>query len=63
MATPHITGLAAYLSSLEGFRGGAGTCQRIKDLATSGIVTNLPKESIPSLETPNRLAFNGNPSG
>lgn len=63
MATPHVAGLAAYLASLEGYPGAAGMCQRIKDLATRDIVTNLPREDNPTFLTPNRLAFNGNPSG
>lgn len=63
MATPHVVGLAAYLAGLEGFPGSTAMCQRIKDLSTKDIVTNLPTEATPELETPNRLAFNGNPSG
>lgn len=63
MASPHVVGLAAYLAALEGFPGGLALCNRIAELSTKDIVTNLPVESIPSLNTPNRLAFNGNPSG
>lgn len=63
MATGHVVGLAAYLAALEGNPGPTALCNRIAALATTGIVTNLRQEAIPSLMTPNRLAFNGNPSG
>jgi subtilisin family serine protease len=57
MATPHVAGLAAYLSSLQGYPGANALCTKIKNLATPNIITGLPSG------TPNRLAFNGNPSG
>ncbi|KFH40951.1 Cuticle-degrading protease-like protein [Hapsidospora chrysogenum ATCC 11550] len=57
MASPHIAGLGAYLASLEGFPGSQALCNRIRTLATSGALSNLPSG------TPNLLAFNGNPSG
>nr|R4IR27.1 RecName: Full=Subtilisin-like serine protease AsES; AltName: Full=Alkaline serine protease AsES; AltName: Full=Extra-cellular elicitor protein AsES; Flags: Precursor [Sarocladium strictum]AFZ84667.2 proteinase K-like subtilisin [Sarocladium strictum] len=57
MASPHIAGLAAYLAGLEGFPGAQALCNRIVALATTGVITGLPSG------TPNRLAFNGNPSG
>lgn len=57
MASPHIAGLAAYLSALEGTRAPQALCNRIIQLATTGVITGLPSG------TPNRLAFNGNPSG
>ncbi|VUC24363.1 unnamed protein product [Clonostachys rosea] len=57
MASPHVAGLAAYLAALEGFPGADDLCTRIKNLATVGILTNIPSD------TANRLAFNGNPSG
>lgn len=57
MASPHIAGLAAYLAGLEGYPGAQAACNRIIALATTGVITGLPSG------TPNRLAFNGNPSG
>lgn len=57
MASPHIAGLAAYLAGLEGYPGAVAMCNRIIALATTGVITGLPSG------TPNRLAFNGNPSG
>lgn len=63
MASPHVAGLAAYLAALEGNPGPIPLCSRIAELSTKDVVTNLPEESIPALLTPNRLAFNGNPSG
>jgi subtilisin family serine protease len=57
MAAPHITGLAAYLSALEGYRGPIATCQRIIELSSTDLLSDLPDA------TYNRLAFNGNPSG
>ncbi|KAK4086215.1 proteinase T precursor [Purpureocillium lilacinum] len=57
MASPHVVGLAAYLGALEGIKGGA-ICDRIKELATKDVITELL-----SPNTPNLLAFNGNPSG
>ncbi|KAH8177019.1 subtilase family protein [Sarocladium implicatum] len=57
MASPHIAGLAAYLAALEGYPGAQQLCNRIVSLATTGVLTGLPSG------TPNRLAFNGNPSG
>lgn len=62
MASPHVAGLAAYLAALEGNPGPVALCSRIAQLSTKNVVTNLPQEAIPSLNTPNRLAFNGNPS-
>jgi subtilisin family serine protease len=57
MATPHVTGLGAYLLSLEGKRTPAALSSRIIALATTGKITGLPSG------TSNRLVFNGNPSG
>ncbi|KAM3503602.1 hypothetical protein MY10362_004099 [Beauveria mimosiformis] len=56
MATPHVVGLAAYISALE---GGAASelCSRLQALATPDLITGLPGL------TTNLLAFNGNPSG
>ncbi|KAK8087143.1 peptidase S8/S53 domain-containing protein, partial [Apiospora phragmitis] len=52
MAAPHVTGLGAYLLALEGARDPIALCERIQELATSGIVKN-------SLTPNNLLAFNG----
>lgn len=57
MATPHVAGLAAYILSLEGKRTPAALSSRLIALATLNKITGLPSG------TPNRLAFNGNPSG
>lgn len=57
MATPHITGLGAYLASLEGITGPAALCSRIQVLATKDVLTDIPAGTV------NYLAFNGNPQG
>ncbi|KAB8737529.1 hypothetical protein FH972_026488 [Carpinus fangiana] len=54
MATPHITGLGAYLLALEGTRTPAALCDRIKALSTKNVVTSVPSG------TTNALAYNGN---
>ncbi|KAI0900140.1 oryzin precursor [Annulohypoxylon nitens] len=51
MATPHITGLGAYLLSLEGARDPQALCDRIQVLATQDVVTD-------SQSTHNILAYN-----
>lgn len=52
MATPHITGLGAYLLALEGPRSPQALCSRIQELSTKGkIVLPLGR---------NYLAYNGN---
>jgi hypothetical protein len=56
MATPHITGLGAYLLALLGSKTPAELCQYIKDTATLGTITSLPSGTI------NAIAFNGNPN-
>lgn len=56
MATPHITGLGAYLMALEGTTA-ANVCNRIRALASTNAISGLPAD------TANLLAFNGNPSG
>lgn len=53
MATPHITGLGAYILAIEGSYSGKGLCDRIVQLATTGVVSNANG-------SPNRLAYNGN---
>jgi subtilisin family serine protease len=57
MATPHITGLGAYLLALLGAKSPAALCQYIASTAQSGILSGIPSETV------NKLAFNGNPSG
>ncbi|KAI0861948.1 oryzin precursor [Xylaria cubensis] len=52
MAAPHITGLGAYLLSLEGDRDPIALCERMQELATKDIVTD-------SMSPNNMLAFNG----
>lgn len=55
MATPHVTGLAAYLLALEGC-GTKNLCERIASLGTKGVVKNVRKE------TANILINDGAPS-
>ncbi|KAI1342512.1 proteinase T-like protein [Xylariaceae sp. FL0016] len=57
MATPHITGLGAYLLTLEGAMDPVELCQYIQSIATEDAITNVPSDTV------NLLAFNGNPSG
>ena len=52
MATPHVTGLAAYLLALQGGTT-KGLCERITKLGLNGVVKSVPKG------TPNVLANNG----
>ncbi|KAI0841241.1 oryzin precursor [Hypoxylon sp. FL0890] len=52
MATPHITGLGAYLLALEGARDPIALCDRIQKLATPNIVTASRSKN-------NILAYNG----
>ncbi|KAK4142714.1 cuticle-degrading protease [Dichotomopilus funicola] len=53
MATPHITGLGAYLLTLLGPKTPAELCQYIQATATVGTITDLPNDTI------NAVAFNG----
>ncbi|KAF7118171.1 hypothetical protein CNMCM5793_007572 [Aspergillus hiratsukae] len=53
MATPHIVGLSVYLMGLESLSGPAAVTARIKQLATTGVVTGTNG-------SPNLLAYNGN---
>ncbi|CAJ2500854.1 Uu.00g037070.m01.CDS01 [Anthostomella pinea] len=57
MASPHITGLGAYLLALEGERAPQALCSYIASIATSGTLTSIPSGTV------NLLAFNDNPSG
>ena len=52
MATPHVTGLAAYLLGLQGGTT-KGLCEKIAKLGLNGVVKSVPKG------TPNVLANNG----
>lgn len=52
MAAPHVAGLGAYLLALEGERSGTELCDRIIDLSTKDVITDVSG-------SPNRLAFNG----
>lgn len=54
MATPHITGLGAYLLTLEGARSPTDLCTRIKTLANKNQITKLGSGSS------NAIAYNGN---
>lgn len=54
MATPHVTGLALYLIALEGLSTPAAVIARIKELATSGEITDIGTGS------PNLIIYNGN---
>jgi oryzin len=53
MATPHIVGLSVYLMGLESLSGPAAVTARIKQLATTGVVSGTNG-------SPNLLAYNGN---
>ncbi|KAG9203156.1 subtilisin-like serine protease [Epicoccum nigrum] len=48
MATPHVTGLAAYLLSLQG-GGTQGLCERIAEMGTKGVVQNLTQGTVNTL--------------
>ncbi|PHH88911.1 hypothetical protein CDD83_6891 [Cordyceps sp. RAO-2017] len=53
MATPHITGLAAYLGALEGISGTAALCRRMQQLALRDVISDQPYGTV------NLLASNG----
>ncbi|KAK4504099.1 hypothetical protein PRZ48_005014 [Zasmidium cellare] len=57
MATPHITGLGAYLLGLEGARTPDALCKRIQDLSTKNKI-NMGVAILPPSK--NYLAYNGN---
>ena len=48
MATPHVTGLAAYLLGLEG-GGTQGLCERIARMGTKGVVQNVMQGTVNTL--------------
>jgi subtilisin family serine protease len=52
MATPHITGLGAYILTLEGTCDPIALCERLQALANEGVVGS-------ALTTNNYLAYNG----
>lgn len=53
MATPHITGLGAYLLTLLGKKTPDALCEYLKSTATVNVITGVPNGTI------NALAFNG----
>lgn len=57
MATPHITGLAAYLIALEGLDAPAKVRAKLMQFANKGLISGLRGNS------PNLLAYNGADSG
>lgn len=57
MATPHIAGLAAYMLAMDGPRDPVKLCERIRDMATPDVISNLGL--LPELLTDNLLAYNG----
>lgn len=55
MAAPHVAGLAAYLLALNGPMKPQELCSYMAATATPGRVSK------PRVNTPNLIAFNGNP--
>jgi subtilisin family serine protease len=55
MATPHVSGLAAYILGLEGKRTPAQLGNRLATLSLKNIILSLLPGTI------NNLAFNGSP--
>lgn len=54
MASPHVAGLVLYLRGLEGLETADAVTNRVKKLASKGLVKN------PGAGSPNLLAYNGN---
>lgn len=54
MASPHVAGLVLYLRGLESLETADAVTNRIKKLASKGLVKN------PGAGSPNLLAYNGN---
>lgn len=48
MATPHVTGLAAYLLGLQG-GGTKGLCEKIAEMGTQDVVKNVRKGTVNTL--------------
>ncbi|KAI0428554.1 proteinase T-like protein [Xylaria sp. FL1042] len=57
MASPHVTGLGAYLLSLEGFKAPQTLCSYIASIGTVGALSGVPSGTV------NAIAFNDNPTG
>ncbi|KAI8627974.1 proteinase T-like protein [Xylariaceae sp. FL1651] len=57
MASPHVTGLGAYLLALEGQKAPQTLCAYIASIGTSGVLSGIPSGTV------NTLAFNDNPTG
>lgn len=59
MATPHITGLAAFIAGRESYkvRSASAMTARIIQLATKNALSGLGDDDV------NRLPFNANPKG
>lgn len=57
MATPHVAGLAAYILGFEGKKAPSDLAARLIELSIKNRITNITGSG-----TPNRFAFNGNPS-
>jgi hypothetical protein len=59
MATPHITGLAAFIGGRENYkvRSASAMTARIIQLATNNALSGLGANDV------NRLPFNANPKG
>ncbi|KAK7531760.1 peptidase S8/S53 domain-containing protein [Phyllosticta citribraziliensis] len=55
MAAPHVAGLAAYLTALEGERSPIDLCKRIQQISTKDLVTNIDNTN-----SVNDLAYNNN---
>ncbi|OAA67816.1 Peptidase S8, subtilisin-related protein [Niveomyces insectorum RCEF 264] len=56
MATPHITGLGAYLLTLLGKKAPQDLCAYIQSTGQKNVLTGIPSGTV------NALAFNGNPN-
>lgn len=57
MATPHITGLGAYLLALEGKKAPQDLCKYMQSISMVNALTDIPTG------TSNYLAYNDNPAG
>lgn len=53
MAMAHVAGLGAYLLGLPSALTGSGLCAYIQSIATAGVLTNVPPNTV------NLLAYNG----
>ena len=53
MASPHITGLGAYLLGLNGPKSPTDLCDFIRTSGTQGVITDVPSGTV------NSLAYNG----